>query len=149
MNFLFKFLVLLKFIKIDENDINSWQESKNKELLLFSLQKAKFIERLLTIDAITSFNEKDIIPKLLLVAKNDYQEIAYKAIESIKILDKSIEYDTQLLEIEKHWAKKAFQKKNRVVCKKSDTQLDKRNRMKVLESVRQQLKRPMSGGKWF
>lgn len=148
MNILFKILVKLKWILINENHIDSWYRSQNKDLLLFSLREAKFNIRLKAIDAITTFKNENDIPYLLDLAKNDYQEIAFKAIKSIKKLDFSNKYAAKIIQIEKDWKQKIYHKKNRVVSKKSNKRFNK-GRMQALENLKQQLKKPMSGGKWL
>lgn len=148
MHIFFKILVKIKRLVINENHINSWYRYQNKDLLLFSLTAAAFNIRLKAIDAIVTFKDENDIPTLMQIAKNNYQKIAFKAIEAIKSLDLDNKYALDIEEIENKWSQKIEQKKNRVVSKKSNKQFDK-GRMQALENLKQQLKRPMSGGKWF
>lgn len=149
MNFFFKILIYFRFINIDEAKMNAWLLSKNKELILYTLKKGMFRERLLAIKALAVLKDEDTIVPLLHIAKTDYKEIARQALKAAQALDQKNCYQQEIEDIKSFWEKKLEKIANRVVSSVNTNWTDKSKRMKALENVRQQLKRPIGGGKWF
>ncbi len=147
-NQVLKLLIYLDLIKVDSEKIENWIKLKNYSLLTFSLNYGIAKNRIRIIDFLTSEQYSKVLPKMTDVAWNDYENVALKALDSIKILDLQNEYKIQIFNIEKYWKKRLENKNNRKFNRKGEM-IDKQKRMQNLSLVKQQLKKPMNIGKWI
>ncbi|MBC6993797.1 HEAT repeat domain-containing protein [Neolewinella lacunae] len=142
MNWLTKIIVYLKWKKVDVATINRWIEEGNVELLSFTLDHGFYKERIGAIRALTKLRAKALLPKLLTVAKKDIEVVAKEAIEAIKIIDSSSAFQDQLNALEKYWAIRNSPSSSDPSKRKVEW-LNKKEKMKMLERVREQLKTRM------
>lgn len=148
MNKLNKLLIYLSLIKIDKTKIKAWLEDKNIEMLKFALAKGMLNERLYVIDTLLELNVYDAIPQLIKIVSTDYLSVSKAALNAIETLDVEKKFQLEIQNL-KELIEERSKKKNRIFSTAKKEKVSKHSRMRSLEKVKQQLKRPMYGGKWF
>ena len=85
MNWLIKIAIYLKLKTIDKKNVNRWITEGNIDLLKFTLENGLYPERIQAIHGIEKLRAKSTIPKLLIIARKDFEIVAKEAIKTIKI----------------------------------------------------------------
>lgn len=140
-NALIKFAIIFKILKITKQSISSWTISRNIELLEFALKNANYKERILVIQSFQKLSFTVIIPKLIDIAKTDYNSVAQQAMKTIEILDieKKFYNETKIL---KEYIESKNEPNNLEVLKKEIIWPDRETRMPRLRKLKEQLKKP-------
>ena len=142
MTWLTKIAVVIGWKKVDKMLINQWIRERNISLLKLALNKGGYRERIQAIKGMKQLKVKSIIPKLLIIARKDFEDVAVEAIAAIEYLDTEGQQKKVVLQLKQYWAlRKQVPKRSKTTGRFS--WMNKEARMKNLEKVRQQLKRPM------
>jgi len=143
MNVFTKIVLRFGKIKFTKKRIEILFEENNIKLLKIPLLNANYKGQVQVIKGFVERKDSSIIPILMLIAKKINKKLALEAIKAIEVLDVNLMFTKKIETLKEFWQFK----EDRVLSFK---QINfKKNSMKNLEKVRQQLKRPMIGGKWF
>lgn len=144
MNWMKKLKIIVGWTKIDKAKVNRWIREKNINLLKFTLRKGLYSQRLQAIKGLNSLRERSVIPILLEVARTDFEVVAKEAIKALANLDVDAKYRDKIEGLETYWRLKSQPlAPGRYKTTKTIKWLNKREKMKTLEKVRQQLKKSM------
>ena len=148
MNWTIKFAINIGWVKIDNPKVKKWISDKNVDLLAFTLKKGLYPERIQAIKGLTKLRDKSIIPELLQIGRSDFEIVAKEAISAIEQLNTNLKYKSEVEKLKGYW-KIRSQKDKTYQTKRKVEWIDKQSRMKNLERLKQQLKKPINGGGWF
>ena len=147
MNLTIKFAINIGLIKIDTQKVKNWIVTENIEMLLFTLRKGWYKERIQAIKGFVKLGHQPVIAELIRIGREDFEVVAKEAIQAIESLDTTSKYKTEVGNLKHYW--KLRNQEDKIKRKKRKPEWpDKKVKMKNLERLRQQLKSSIFNGTW-
>lgn len=132
--------------KFNEAQIKIFTEKKDLVLLRYVLRRGNYKNQIFAIHGVLELNATDALDDLYNLAKSDFEVVAREAILAIQTLDVDQQYSKEIKRLNTFWNSR--KEKSYGTGQQSAWQTT-RPKMKNLERLRKQLKKPSNTGKWL
>lgn len=144
------FLIKIGLLSISKKQILKWIESKDYDKLNFVIKKGNYKSRIILVDSINDFIDKDFIPILMIGLKDKIEIISKTSIDKLRKFNLNDVQKKELSTRENDWNVKVIISKTSNKRHSSiDNIVNQKGKMRNLERLKQQLKKGINTGKWF
>jgi len=144
------FLIKIGLLSISKKQILKWIESKDYDKLNFVIKKGNYKSRIILVDSINDFIDKDFIPILMIGLKDKIEIISKTSINKLRRFNLNDVQKKELSTRENDWNVKVIISKTSNKRHSSiDNIVNQKGKMRNLERLKQQLKKGINTGKWF
>ena len=144
------FLIKIGLLSISKKQILKWIESKDYDKLNFVTKKGNYKSRIILVDSINDFIDKDFIPILMIGLKDKIEIISKTSINKLRRFNLNDVQKKELSTRENDWNVKVIISKTSNKRHSSiDNIVNQKGKMRNLERLKQQLKKGINTGKWF
>lgn len=153
MNALKKILIQKGFIQILTPQIENWKSNQQVDNLELALKVGDFKIRKQAIEALIDLNSQGSIPLILNAIDDKIPLVSMAAIEVINRLGVDQEIENRIKAKLEYWNQKSEveleKRKNFTIRKKPEIRHNERTSKITYENMKEMIKKPMMGGKWF
>jgi len=142
------FLIKIGLLSISKKQILKWIESKDYDKLNFVIKKGNYKSRIILVDSINDFIDKDFIPILMIGLKDKIEIISKTSINKLRRFNLNDVQKKELSTRENDWNVKVIISKTSNKRHSSiDNIVNQKGKMRNLERLKQQLKKGINTGK--
>lgn len=153
MNLLIKILFSFGLIKLTTKRVENWIAKRKVSELKYALTNGSFAVRKRAIEGLGELKSFSSLPLIIEKLNDSVKIVAFASIKAIEKLGLTIELKEKIETTKKIWLEKELKEKkaseNFFIHKGLSEYNWERRSKETLENVRQMLKKPMIGGKWF
>lgn len=150
MNKFTEILIRLGILKLSTDRIEQWAAKGCIDAIEFSLEHGMFSVREKAALELGKLKSKSSVPVLVQAMDDNIKIVSLAAMSAIEAIDSAGDFRDKIEAKRAYWAKLEVQKKQKKSKRKApSTRKWERKSKQTFDNMKQMLKKPMIGGKWF
>ncbi len=150
MNTFTKILIRSGLLKLSINRVEKWAVNGRVDEIEYSLEHGMFNVREKAAQELGKLKSKASVPLLVHAIDDKIKNVSLAAMKAIEEIQPTTDFQEKIKSKRKYWTERETQEKQ--LKRKPSSQTNRkweRRSKQTLDNLKQMLKKPMIGGKWF